>query len=280
MILGTIPVFCCIQTTERSSNAGGQRMHNRRILGGKGTANGHVKGLDQHENPKIGRSIRTTMSMESIVSMKRTVGGPARPVRRCLASHLLVALIAMSTIFRAWAVDQTPTCPSGYTWMNPRCYQILSTTANWDTHRTNCISAGGWLATIRSSTENANVYSLIGSYTWIGLNDIASEGTFVWTHGETDAYRNFFANEPNGSGNCALMDIDFAGKWDDYTCTSGFHGACEANPICPGGYAFVSSAGVCREVQPSAQPTSQPSRQPSMQPSRQPSIQPTRQPFG
>ena len=59
-------------------------------------------------------------------------------------------------------------------------------------------------------------------WTWIGLNDIAQEGKFVWSDGTPNNYSNFHPNEPNSHGgreNCVNMfDIGWDLKWNDFPC--------------------------------------------------------------
>src|SRR6185295_16590950 len=61
---------------------------------------------------------------------------------------------------------------------------------------------GGHLATVRNAAENQWIYSQFSRFgglsrgLWIGLNDAASEGTFVWVSGEAESFRNWGAGEP------------------------------------------------------------------------------------
>ena len=61
-------------------------------------------------------------------------------------------------------------------------------------------SLGGNLVTVNSEQENAWVYNqwASGRNLWIGLNDVESEGTFVWISGEDAPFRYWRQREPNG----------------------------------------------------------------------------------
>ncbi len=65
------------------------------------------------------------------------------------------------------------------------------------------ITFGGHLATIDSAAENAWIASTFATYgnvnrlLWIGLNDAAVEGTFVWASGQPVVYLNWGPGEPN-----------------------------------------------------------------------------------
>ena len=56
-------------------------------------------------------------------------------------------------------------------------------------------------------------------YAWIGLNDRAAEGKFVWASGQENSYTNWLGGQPDGgrSENCVYMWYD-GGVWFDYEC--------------------------------------------------------------
>ena len=59
-------------------------------------------------------------------------------------------------------------------------------------------------------------------WTWIGLNDIAQEGKFVWSDGTPNDYSNCHPREPNSFGgreNCVNMFHERVdSKWNDMAC--------------------------------------------------------------
>lgn len=61
---------------------------------------------------------------------------------------------------------------------------------------------GGHLATVNDAEENAWITAAFPQalYIWIGLNDVETEGDFVWSSGEDAGYRNWFEGEPNNAG--------------------------------------------------------------------------------
>ncbi len=62
-------------------------------------------------------------------------------------------------------------------------------------------SLGAHLVTINDAAENQFVRSAFpATALWLGLNDVASEGNFVWADGSASAYRNWNAFEPNNGG--------------------------------------------------------------------------------
>jgi len=62
----------------------------------------------------------------------------------------------------------------------------------------NAVALGGHLATLNDPAEQDWVYSTfarLGSF-WIGLNDLGTEGTFVWASGEAVTYTNWAGGYP------------------------------------------------------------------------------------
>jgi hypothetical protein len=71
---------------------------------------------------------------------------------------------------------------------------------------------GGDLATISTAAENAWITtnftaSPLNDEVEIGLNDIATEGTFVWADGSADTYRNWAGGTPEAAGNTGIADV-------------------------------------------------------------------------
>ena len=103
-------------------------------------------------------------------------------------------------------------------------------TSDWDNAEAYCASRGYHLATIESDAENGFVASqLWGSANdwWIGLNDVAVEGTFVWVSGSTSSYRNWRSGRPDG-GDCVQIERDESDQWNDRGCTNTRSFVCEA----------------------------------------------------
>ena len=54
--------------------------------------------------------------------------------------------------------------------------------------------------TINDAAEDEWLVATFGTQYWIGLNDIAVEGEWVWSSGEPVTYTNWFPGEPNNTG--------------------------------------------------------------------------------
>jgi len=141
-------------------------------------------------------------------------------------------------------------------------YIEVTTSMTWTAASDYCHSQyGTTLATIETDAEKAEIVSMISSTTasrntfWVGLNDIASEGTWVWESGDDcggncDDLDWWNTNEPNDAGSgedCAHIWISAAGSsllLNDLPCSysSGlpffcdeFHCAehgCDAHLVC------------------------------------------------
>jgi hypothetical protein len=96
--------------------------------------------------------------------------------------------------------------------------------ALWPQAEQTAVLMGGDLATIEDAAEDLwvrdNVVNFGGQFrtAWIGLNDVAVEGDFVWVAtGATATYFNWDAGEPNDC--CGGEDYvelrGFQGKWND-----------------------------------------------------------------
>jgi hypothetical protein len=112
---------------------------------------------------------------------------------------------------------------------------ILETGINFETGTTyRLLSPSSWscaemyardvlsshLVTINDADENAFVRStFVVNHTnprvWLGLNDFATEGTYVWADGSTSAFRNWYPGEPNNNGNQDFVVMYLGGEWDD-----------------------------------------------------------------
>jgi lectin-like protein len=138
---------------------------------------------------------------------------------------------------------------------NGHCYFFDARAASWDLSRIACQQRGlGWdLASIRAAADSIFIGEALAFEAWIGANDNATEGTWVWavdnrpfwqgtgTMGSAvgGAYSNWNATEPNGSNttNCARALPDSFGSpipdapWADLPCATAIGSICEAYPI-------------------------------------------------
>jgi len=99
-------------------------------------------------------------------------------------------------------VVQTEVNPS-----NGHTYHMLSA-SNWPDAEAEAIRLRGHLATINNADEDLWVWETFNNGTgwdierllWIGLNDMAEEGVYVWSSGEPVTYTNWAPNQPSDTG--------------------------------------------------------------------------------
>ncbi|MDX2146747.1 MAG: lectin-like protein [Planctomycetota bacterium] len=105
----------------------------------------------------------------------------------------------------------------------------LASALRWDDARAIAQSLGGDLAAIASFEENEFLRSSVLGFDgqdrrgWIGFNDAAVEGTFVWSNGEAVGFTNWNSGEPNnanGTEHYAEM-LGSSGTWNDVPINHG-----------------------------------------------------------
>lgn len=119
--------------------------------------------------------------------------------------------------------DGCPGCvpasaPDGYRlWL---CFQPL----DYAEARAACAELGGDLVSLPDEATEAAVrgaaLDLWWNNWWIGLDDLAEEGTFVWTDGTPLDYTRWASGEPNDSNgeDCVHLTAWAGGAWNDLAC--------------------------------------------------------------
>ncbi|MFK7810581.1 MAG: HYR domain-containing protein [Saprospiraceae bacterium] len=118
---------------------------------------------------------------------------------------------------------QNPNCgtvPAGFTYfgaLNGQEYFLSDGKKPWTDAQSECESFGGYLSVVGSVEENEFLHDNIVNSIHIGLNDVATEGTYEWLNGEAVAYTNFRDN-PNNTLTNDYGTLQFwDGKWDVYS---------------------------------------------------------------
>ncbi|MGE0479594.1 MAG: C-type lectin domain-containing protein [Phycisphaerae bacterium] len=101
-------------------------------------------------------------------------------------------------------------------------YYLLAA-SSWSAAEAAAVALGGHLVTINDADENEWVRAELANFggvdrrVWIGFNDVAEEGNFVWTSGEPVTYTNWNGGEPNDSGGVEDATELFGsnGAWND-----------------------------------------------------------------
>ncbi|KAK3508274.1 hypothetical protein QTP70_018385, partial [Hemibagrus guttatus] len=128
-------------------------------------------------------------------------------------------------------------CEKGWKSLGLKCYYFSSFKLTWTQSRDYCVAKGGHLVIITSQTEQDFVVSKIGETHWIGLNDLETEGQWMWVNNQAlkETGITFWYSAPEGpnepdnwkeedpSGeNCAALGDGNGNmhKWFDASCRS------------------------------------------------------------
>lgn len=148
---------------------------------------------------------------------------------------------------------EPPAEPVTPTWFqNPANGHVyrLSSSLPWTDAEAEAQQWHGHLATLDDGAEEAWVRTTFGidEHYWIGFNDIAQEGTWVWAGGDPVSYTNWAPGEPNNCGgttpgtcepeNAAIMnwcrnggDPCFGDVWNDVSIEDPRLGVVEADTL-------------------------------------------------
>ncbi|MAF66354.1 MAG: hypothetical protein CMJ84_11945, partial [Planctomycetes bacterium] len=108
---------------------------------------------------------------------------------------------------------------------NGRRYELTPAVMTWQDAEDHGVSRSGHLIAATDAAEWDWVWSTFSPFTgnfWIGLNDVATEGTFEWTSGEPVSFTKWNSGEPNNSGNEDFAHTVGGGKWNDVGSGSRF----------------------------------------------------------
>lgn len=113
---------------------------------------------------------------------------------------------------------------------NNHYYMATEKAMSWADSNALALSMGGNIVSITSAAEQNFLQTAFlsggnaSTIYWIGLNDVATEGKYVWTTGESADYWNFAPGDPNnlnGLEDYNVMNWHYAhgygsyGKWGD-----------------------------------------------------------------
>lgn len=129
----------------------------------------------------------------------------------------VILTVLLST--NCWAISFNP--GTGH-W-----YDIVSSgiSGAWDNAENNAVALGGHLVAINDAAEETWLRSTFGTSTryWIGFNDAALEGTWVWSGSDPVTYTHWNTGEPNnampppiGEDYAVLNWNTSTGAWNDW----------------------------------------------------------------
>ncbi|KAH3713081.1 C-type lectin domain family 17, member A-like isoform X2 [Dreissena polymorpha] len=127
-------------------------------------------------------------------------------------------------------------CPDGFLTHGEKCYHFSHDTETYSGARAICSEdlGNGYLVEIDSMEENnflAGEAKRLNQYYRIGLNDLAEEGQWVWSHSLRHAeFTKWTPGEPDNwtnDENCAQLRPD--GDWNDIPCSQLKNYICETD---------------------------------------------------
>ena len=137
-------------------------------------------------------------------------------------------------------LSQCPTEESGYRFIEGICYFFESTNQmNYEAAKQNChtkFNDMGKMFEPKTLATNEKIHRIAlgyfkSSHYWVGVNDIQSEGTWVYTSDGSPIKFSppWLSLSYSSTGNkCVLLnDYNEIGKWGAYSCTNAFYSICE-----------------------------------------------------
>jgi hypothetical protein len=103
----------------------------------------------------------------------------------------------------------------------------------WAEAEADCVTRGGHLISVHDQATQdfltANAFVIAGGDWWIGLNDLANEGLFVWSDDTAVDFTSWAGGEPNNAGDedCVHFPIWAGGNWNDLPCGAQGRYICE-----------------------------------------------------
>lgn len=138
--------------------------------------------------------------------------------------------VALAALAAAYAFGWVPPAGATIVWgtgnpANGHLYLLLDP-GPWAAKEAEAISHGSHLVTINDAAENAWIWQTFSSVApgnsfWIGLNDAAVEGQFVWSSGEPATFAAWQSGEPNDANGGEDYVESWNGAWNDLPGTPG-----------------------------------------------------------
>ncbi|XP_069140520.1 perlucin-like isoform X1 [Argopecten irradians] len=154
-----------------------------------------------------------------------------------------MALLAVVALLVSVLTFCEADCPDGFSKHGGSCYKAVRIKATWAESDVYCHSAGADLATIETAEEQhyleGHLSAIAGAFDppqfWIGGEDFAEEGTWVWLKSKTPISAQSYSNWIGGGSslpitfdeNCLMVTRDSGYKWEDNNCDDHYFFICE-----------------------------------------------------
>lgn len=128
-------------------------------------------------------------------------------------------------------------CPVGYATLAGvpnRAYRRLGTLSSWQDQVTACQADGAnvYLAVPDDATELQAILTLASTDVWVGIDDVATENSFVTVRGGAATFLPWAAAQPDdsGGGSDCVLALSASATYDDKRCITGEVAVCECEP--------------------------------------------------
>ena len=129
----------------------------------------------------------------------------------------------------------TDTCDPGWSYFNGFCYFTSDKCVNWTTALTKCREKNSVLVDVNNNEENVYLqHRHNGEKSWLGFNDISTEGTFIWADRGAGNFTAWAKNQPNNFGeeDCAhALGVNHNYEWNDVPCSNCHPYTCKKGTI-------------------------------------------------
>ena len=129
-------------------------------------------------------------------------------------------------------------CPEGQRYYNGFCYERITSCQSWGNASGICLNNGRTLVGIGNAEEDVFVQHLHhGRPSWIGLNDQANEGHYLWTNSQPITYTNW-ANGKSKPPSSQPEDCAYSGgrnngyHWVVSSCEQCRNFTCKSGLVC------------------------------------------------
>lgn len=159
------------------------------------------------------------MAIKAGVNKRRTTN-KLRDTMKIKVLTTVSALVAGIAGQAAIVYFQWPIASGG----NDHWYGLTERALSWTEAEAVAVTEGGHLASIGSAAEEGFLATTFGGARfWIGFNDAASEGTWVWSDGSPVTYTNWAPGEPNNLGDEDYAVMNWSGvQWNDLPDLGGY----------------------------------------------------------
>ncbi|KAL5021957.1 hypothetical protein ScPMuIL_001112 [Solemya velum] len=138
-------------------------------------------------------------------------------------------------------------CEPGWNLYDGSCFQFFDIKKSWHEARSYCQALGNKsdLGIIYNLEMNEYMHLGMKNSYWFGMNDLASEGNFIWLDNKDEEvpFLNWASGEPNsnlGDEDCGGIWANKGppkdGKWNDFPCYIEIPFVCQYLGVCPDYY--------------------------------------------